>query len=111
MRRSSPTPSVWHVDWTLIEGKGWMMAYLDDASRFIVGYGLFPEVTSQRSLEVLKDAIAKWGKLASTLTDRGTQFYAEETGDRLRGLTSFEKYLIEHDIRHILSRVNHSQRV
>ena len=32
-----------------------------------------------------------------------------EADDRLRGLTSFEKYLIEHDIHHILSRVNHPQ--
>jgi putative transposase len=101
--------SLWHADWTLIPGKGWMMVYLDDASRFITGYGLFPEATSQHSLEVLKQAIAKWGKPASILTDRGIQFYAEEAGDRLRGLTVFEKYLIEEDIRHVLSRVNHPQ--
>jgi putative transposase len=86
-----------------------MIAYLDDASRFVTGYGLFPEATSQRSLDVLKSAIAKWGKPASILTDRGIQFYAEEAGDRLRGLTVFEKYLIEEDIRHVLSRVNHPQ--
>src|SRR5271157_3411546 len=43
--------SMWHADWTLLEGKGWMIAYLDDASRFVVGYGLFPEATSQRSVE------------------------------------------------------------
>ena len=29
--------SMWHTDWTLIEGKGWMIAYLDDASRFVTG--------------------------------------------------------------------------
>jgi putative transposase len=32
--------SLWHTDWTLIEGKGWMTAYLDDASRLVVGYGV-----------------------------------------------------------------------
>jgi hypothetical protein len=37
--------SLWHTDWYLIEddrwrGK-WFIAYLDDASRFIVGYGIF----------------------------------------------------------------------
>jgi putative transposase len=101
--------SLWHADWTLIPGKGWMVAYLDDASRFITGYGLFPEATSQLSLEVLKGAIAKHGKPASILTDRGIQFYAQEAGDRLRGLTVFERYLIENDIRHVLSRVNHPQ--
>jgi putative transposase len=101
--------SLWHADWTLLEGKGWLIAYIDDASRFVTGYGLFPEATSQHSVEVLEGAIAKYGKPASILTDRGIQFYAQEAGDRLRGLTAFEKYLIEHDIRHILSRVNHPQ--
>ena len=101
--------SMWHVDWTLLEGAGWMIAYLDDASRFVVGYGLFPEATSARSVEVLQKAIERYGRPASILSDRGIQFYAVEADDRLRGLTAFERYLIEHDIRHILSRVNHPQ--
>jgi putative transposase len=101
--------SMWHADWTLLEGKGWLIAYLDDASRFVTGYGLFPEATSAHSVEVLERAISKYGKPASVLTDRGIQFYAQDAGERLRGLTSFEKYLIEHDIRHVLSRVNHPQ--
>ncbi len=101
--------SLWHTDWTLIEGMGWLIAYLDDASRFIVGYGLFPEATSEHAVEVLKEAIKKHGKPASILTDRGIQFYAVEAGDRLRGLTAFEKYLIESEIRQVLSRVSHPQ--
>lgn len=101
--------SMWHTDWTLIEGAGWLIAYLDDASRFVVGYDLFPEATSERAVEVLKKAMAKHGKPASILTDRGVQFYAVEADDRLRGLTLFEKYLIENEIRQVLSRVSHPQ--
>jgi len=101
--------SMWHTDWTLIEGMGWLIAYLDDASRFVVGYGLFPEATSEHAVEVLMEAIKKYGKPASILTDRGTQFYAAETDDRLRGLTAFERYLIENDIRQVLGRVSHPQ--
>ena len=101
--------SMWHTDWTLIDGKGWLIAYLDDASRFVVGWGLFPEATSEHSVEVLKEAIKRHGKPASILTDRGIQFYAVEADDRLKGLTVFEKYLIENEIRQILSRVNHPQ--
>jgi putative transposase len=100
--------SLWHTDWTLIEGMGWLIAYLDDASRFIVGYGLFPEATSEHAVEVLKEAVSKHGKPASILTDR-VQFYAVEADDRLRGLTVFEKYLIENEIRHVLGRVSHPQ--
>ena len=101
--------SMWHTDWTLIEGMGWLIAYEDDASRFVVGYGLFPEATSEHAVEVLKEAIKKHGRPASILTDRGIQFYAVEADDRLRGLTVFEKYLIENEIRQVLSRVSHPQ--
>ena len=38
-----------------------MVAYLDDAFRFVVGYGLIPEATSRRSVEMLKEAINRYG--------------------------------------------------
>ena len=101
--------SLWHTDWTLIEGTGWLTAYLDDASRFVVGWRLFPEATSERSVEVLKEAIKAYGRPASILTDRGTQFYVNETEEREKGATVFERYLAENGIRQILARVNHPQ--
>jgi putative transposase len=101
--------SLWHTDWTLIDGMGWLIAYLDDASRFIVGYGLFQEATSEHSVEVLREAIKKHGKPASVLTDRGIQFYANESEERAKGSTVFERYLVENEIRQVLSRVSHPQ--
>ncbi|MGH9919921.1 MAG: DDE-type integrase/transposase/recombinase [Nitrososphaerales archaeon] len=101
--------SLWHTDWTLIEGMGWLTAYLDDASRFIVGWGLFPEATSEHTIDVLRQAIKEHGKPASILTDRGTQYYKSETDERVSGLTAFEGYLIENEIRHVLGRVSHPQ--
>ena len=102
--------SMWHTDWTFIDGKGWMIAYLDDASRFVVGWGrLFPEATSAHSVEVLEEAIAIYGKPASILTDRGIQFYANESEEREKGATVFERYLVENEIRQVLSRVMHPQ--
>jgi putative transposase len=101
--------SMWHTDWTLLPGKGWLIAYLDDASRYVVGYGLFPEATSERAVEVLKEAIRKHGRPASILTDRGAQFYANESEERERGATLFERYLVENEIRHVLARVSHPQ--
>ena len=62
---------MWHGDWTLLDGNRWMIAYLDDASRYVVGYGLFPEATSQHSVEVLEKAIGRCGRPASILTDKG----------------------------------------
>ena len=101
--------SLWHTDWKLIEGRGWFTAYLDDASRLIVGSGLFSEATSDYSVEVLKEEIKTYGKPASILTDRGIQFYANEAEEREKGLTAFERYLIENQIRQILARVSHPQ--
>ncbi|MGI0090563.1 MAG: DDE-type integrase/transposase/recombinase, partial [Nitrososphaerales archaeon] len=101
--------SLWHTDWKYLEGQGWFTAYLDDASRYVVSYALFPEATSLHSVEVLDAAIAKHGKPASILTDRGTQFYATESEEREKGLTEFEKHLISLEIRQILGRVRHPQ--
>ena len=101
--------SLWHADWKLLDGYGWVIAYLDDASRFIVGYGLFNEATSENAVDVLDSAIRECGRPANILTDRGSQFYAVECDEKLKGLTAFEKYLIEHGIRQILGRVQHPQ--
>ena len=69
-----------------------MTAYLDDAPRFVVGWRLFPEATSERSVEVLKEAVAKHGRPASILTDRGTQFYAVEADERLVNTLNLDQY-------------------
>jgi len=57
----------------------------------------------------LDRAVREYGKPASILTDRGSQFYAVECDEKLKGLTAFVKYLIEHEIRQILERVHHPQ--
>ncbi len=97
--------SLWHTDYKqqLPADGRWLIAYEDDASRYITGYGVFSDATSvSAAVSVLKEAIInKYGKPASILTDRGSQFYANETEARERGLTEFEQYLIANDIRHI----------
>lgn len=102
--------SLWHVDYKqqLPDGT-WFIAYEDDASRYIVGYGVFSEATSKHAVEVLKEAIGNHGKPASILSDRGSQFYATESEVKEKGLTEFEQFLITNDIRHILARVAHPQ--
>jgi hypothetical protein len=50
---------LWHTDWYLIEAdrwrEKWLIAYMDDASRFIAGYGIFDEATTENATSVLKD--------------------------------------------------------
>jgi len=100
---------VWHTDWTLLPDGRWLIAYEDDASRFIIGYGIFSNATSASAVSVLRKAIREHGKPASIMTDHGTQFYANESESRRRGATAFEKFLVEREIRHILSGVGHPQ--
>jgi putative transposase len=57
---------LWYVDWYQVKYKRWegmwLIVYEDDASRFIVGYGLFKKATSHNAVEVLKEAIVRYGK-------------------------------------------------
>ena len=101
--------SLWHVDWKLLDGYGWLIAYEDDASRKVVGYAVFTNATSELAVEVLEKAIAKWGKPASILSDRGSQFYAVESEARVKGVTAFELALARYEIHQILGRVHHPQ--
>jgi len=64
--------SLWHTDWTQLSDGRWWIAYMDDASRLIVGHGVFQEATAENTINVLKQAIAKYGCPREILTDRGS---------------------------------------
>jgi len=101
--------SLWHTDWKQLSDGRWWIAYMDDASRLIVSYGVFQEATAENTIQVLKQAVAKYGSPREILTDRGSQFYANEGERREKGVSQFEAYLADHGIKHILARVNHPQ--
>ena len=105
--------SLWHVDWhemksSVYKGK-WLVIYEDDASRYILGYGVFDSPTAENAVNVLKEAIRRYGRPASILSDRGSSFYAVEAEAKTKGLTKFELYLMGNHIKQILSRVRHPQ--
>jgi putative transposase len=101
--------SLWHMDWKQLSDGSWWIAAMDDASRLIVGYGVFQEATAEHTIHVLKQAIDKHGCPRELLTDRGSQFYANEGERREKGISQFETYLAEQGIKHILCRINHPQ--
>ena len=101
--------SLWHMDWKQLPDSRWWIAAEDDASRLIVGYGVFQEATAEHTIQVLKQAIEKHGRPRELLTDRGSQFYANEGERREKGISQFEAYLAEQGIKHLLCRVNHPQ--
>lgn len=84
-----------------------VIAYLDDASRFIVGYGIFDEATTENAISVLDDCINVYGKPLELLTDHGSQFYANFGVMKAVGMSKFRQYLIDKKINHILGRVHH----
>lgn len=107
--------SLWHTDWYQIKDddgrwKGkWLIAYLDDASRFIVGYGVFDEATTENAISVLDGCIARYGKPIELLTDHGSQFYANSGEIKAATIGTFQQYLVSRKIKHILGRVHHPQ--
>jgi len=54
---------------------------------------------------------SQYGSPREMLTDRGSQFYANEGEHKEKGQSEFERFLSEKEIHHILCRVNHPQTV
>lgn len=94
--------SLWQVDWMFYSKyRKWLLAYLDDHSRFVTAAGYFRQATTENALELLDIAISNYGKPREVMSDRGTQFCAQ------RGEASlFTIRLNEFDIKHILASVH-----
>ena len=58
------TNSMWHTDYKQLGDGRWFLCYEDDASRFVTGYGVFENATTENALKVLDEAIKHHGKPA-----------------------------------------------
>jgi transposase InsO family protein len=73
-----------------------LLVVLDDFSRYVVGYELMEEVSSERVVSVLQAAIRRHGKPESIYTDRGGPFLS---WNKPSSLGSFlEAELIDHAV-------------
>lgn len=81
----------------------YLVAFMDDHSRFLVGYGLHASASSALVLEVLRAAIASYGPPEEILTDNGPQYVT------WRGKSQFSRELEQQGIRQIISRPKHPQ--
>lgn len=95
--------SLWHTDFCEIEGKH-VIAYIDDASRLITGYGIFNTATTDNALIVLRAAIKLYGTPKQIMTDHGTQFCTNEEREY-----RFTEELRQLEIEHIMARVKRPQ--
>jgi transposase InsO family protein len=75
----------------------YLVAFMDDHSRFIVGYGLHSSQSATLVLEVLRSAIINYRTPGEILTDNGSQYVT------WRGKSAFSKELQQRGIQHIIA--------
>ncbi len=81
----------------------YLVAFLDDHSRFLVGYGLHASQSSALVLEVLRAALAAYGTPEEILTDNGSQYVT------WRGKSAFTRELEKRGIRQVVARPRRPQ--
>jgi len=101
---------LWHTDWTHcpITGKD-LIAFIDDHSRFIIGYGLYNGATTENTLNCLYRILFEHNVPYAIITDRGSHFYANKMSKKKQGKCKFQEILEEMGIKHIVARAHHPQ--
>ena len=79
----------------------YLIGFIDDYSRYMVGLELYRTQTADQVLEVYRRAIGEYGVPKEMLTDRGRQY------TNWRGTTRFEREIGKDRIRHIKSQAHH----
>lgn len=81
----------------------YLVAFMDDHSRFIVGYGLHASQSTALVLEVLRAAITGFGTPEEVLTDNGTQYIT------WRGKSAFTRECEKRGIQQIVAKPHRPQ--
>ena len=104
--------SAGHLDWHDPGNGKHVCVVLDDASRKILAGGEFDNAIEENSTKLVEEVISKYGYIQiirETITDHGTQFYANKRDKDGKAEHGFERFLEEHNIKHILCRYKHPQ--
>ncbi len=79
----------------------YLIGFVDDYSRHVVGLELYRSQTAEQVMEVYRRAVGEYGVPKEMLTDRGRQY------TNWRGSTRFERELGKDRVRHIKSQAHH----
>jgi len=79
----------------------YLIGFIDDYSRYMVGLEMYRSQTADQVLEVYRRAVGEYGVAKEMLTDRGRQY------TNWRGSTRFERELGKDRVRHIKSQAHH----
>src|SRR5208282_3006346 len=101
--RSTPN-QMWQSDiftFRLGGKNAYLIGFIDDHSRYIVGLDLFRSQTAEHVLELYRTAAAEYGVPKEMLTDNGRQYAT------WRGKTRFQQELQKDRVHHIRSSPHH----
>lgn len=101
--RNAPN-QMWQSDIFMFRMGGqnaYLIGFIDDHSRYIVGLGLFRSQTGEHVLEVYRTAVAEYGVPKEMLTDNGRQYAS------WHGKTRFQQELAKDRIHHLRSAPHH----
>ena len=83
--------------------KVYIVLLIDDYSRFILGFKALTETSIDSIVDLVEQAIQRYGQMGELLTDSGFVFYS------WRGVNRFEKYLEMKGVDHIHASPHHPQ--
>jgi transposase InsO family protein len=101
--RSTPN-QMWQSDiftFRLGGKNAYLIGFIDDYSRYMVGVDLFRSQSAEHVLEVYRTAVGEYGVPKEVLTDQGRQYTS------WRGKTRFEMELKKDRVHHIKSAAHH----
>ena len=81
----------------------YMVAFMDDHSRFLTGYGIHASQSAALVLEVVRTAIVAHGTPQEMLTDNGSQYVT------WRGTSAFHREMDKRGIKHIVAKPQRPQ--
>lgn len=108
-RFERPNPNyLWQLDITQVkstrDGIVYVATLIDDCTRFVLSSKDYAQDLSAADvIQLVRDAIRLWGKPQQVLTDRGVQFWSEQSD----APSLFALALHENGIRHITARPRH----
>jgi transposase InsO family protein len=81
----------------------YMVAFMDDHSRFITGYGIHASQSAAMVLEVVRAAMMSHGTPQEMLTDNGSQYVT------WRGTSAFHREMDQRGVKHIVAKPHRPQ--
>jgi len=95
LRFSDP---LWQTD-IKYYGDQYLIAFLDDCSRYLTASTLLPNATTNNILNLLQETLRQGRTPTQILSDHGTQYYSDD------GKSRFTEFCEQHGIEHIFGSI------